>query len=693
MFFCLGAIIFASGQEQQAQKLLSEAIYQEEVNGKLDEAIKTYQLILKQYPDNRKVSAKALLRLGMCYEKLGSEQAANTYRQLIKEYADNKDEVSVARERLAGLEQILNGLKNKPTFRKIEIPTRPDNGVLSPDGKMLALTSDNSVWMVPLQGNVGDNIAGEPVRIAEIPGVSSINNMLAWSADGRYIAVNSWANQEEAVHIIPLKGGNQHKIILPERGSLSFSEHLSLSSDGETLAFSALEPGVIPKNRKLDVLKIFTIPTRGGNPSQLSTGHGTLPYFSPDGNHIGYVNIYEKKVTQENSMPLYESELWMANSSGGSSVKLAVADGALKGPVWSPDGKNIAFVTRKMISIYPISQDRTKVGEPVNVSLPGYSAGLLAGWTPSNEIGVFILSESRSGIYTVPSSGGQAMQVTPVADSWHPRWSPDGKRIILEWHNDSEEIPVQLAYVPASGGKVTNIPWPDVTLMPAVPGSGHNLSPDGRKVVINAAEKPYTSDQLLDLWVIPMEDGHSLRLTNDDSFEMYPCWSPDGNWIAFTVWHKSSDVKGFDAIYKIPARGGEPVQITSAEDTVGRGSIAFTPDGKRIAFFSGKNIRTISVEGGKTEVLLSGVKFDYMSRIVMSADGFKLAYSDGNRRIWIADLSTGQKVMLKTGLPENYYVQDFDWSPDNQKFTFRAYTGTELEFWLVSNFLPQVKNP
>src|SRR5665648_250019 len=101
MICCLVPLVMASGQEQQAQKLLSEAIYQEEVNGKLDEAIKTYQLILKQYPDYRKVSAKALLRLGMCYEKMGSEQASQTYRQLIKEYSENREEVSVAKDRLA----------------------------------------------------------------------------------------------------------------------------------------------------------------------------------------------------------------------------------------------------------------------------------------------------------------------------------------------------------------------------------------------------------------------------------------------------------------------------------------------------------------------------------------------------------------------------------------------------------------
>ncbi len=61
MVCCLIPLIMASGQEQQAQKLLSEAIYQEEVNGDLDGAIKTYQLILDKYPDNRKISAEVLL--------------------------------------------------------------------------------------------------------------------------------------------------------------------------------------------------------------------------------------------------------------------------------------------------------------------------------------------------------------------------------------------------------------------------------------------------------------------------------------------------------------------------------------------------------------------------------------------------------------------------------------------------------
>ncbi|MDX1286348.1 MAG: tetratricopeptide repeat protein, partial [Draconibacterium sp.] len=100
MIFCLGTFILCSGQEKQAQKLLSEAIYMEVVNGKLDEAIKAYQVVLKQFPDEREVAAEALFHLGMCYEKLGTRDAVNTYKQLVSNYPDQKNFGAQARNRL-----------------------------------------------------------------------------------------------------------------------------------------------------------------------------------------------------------------------------------------------------------------------------------------------------------------------------------------------------------------------------------------------------------------------------------------------------------------------------------------------------------------------------------------------------------------------------------------------------------------
>ncbi|MBN2861750.1 MAG: PD40 domain-containing protein [Bacteroidales bacterium] len=695
MICCLLPVILASGQEQQAQKLLSEAVYQEEINGDLDEAIKSYQFILKNYAGNRKVSAKALLHLGLCYEKLGSGQAQQAYRQLIKEYSENREEVSIARDRLAKLEQVLADLNNKPEFRKIEFASNPQNGVLSPDGKKLAFTSENGLWLVPLQGNVGTDIAGEPVCIAEIPGAIDFYNVMAWTTNGRWIALNGGGAGADDVYIVPTTGGEVTKISLPKRGAGYLSSRLSLSPDGQNLLFSSWKPELDGNVPEIKALYVYMVNTKGGKPKQISSGPGTFPVFSPDGNFIAYVTYYEKEKPPENIQGTrFNTDLWITKTSGGTPIRLAEADGRLSGPVWSPDGRFLAATGRtdaggKEIWIYELFPDASGVNEPAIIDLPRYNLGMLAGWTPENELGVFIRSESHEAIYTVPSSGGRAVQVTPDGVVYYPRWSPDGGRIYLRWVKLNEDPPVQIGYVPADGGNITIIPWPGMALMSRVPGGGHNISPDGKTLIVNAAEKPYGSTQFMDLHMIPLDGSQPVRLTHDESNEIYPCWSPDGKWIAFVEWKETSNDNGFNVIYRIPAEGGEPIAISSSADNIGGGAIAFSPDGRSIAFFSEGKIKTIPVAGGETSDLVNDVQSTRHSNLVWSPDGSKIAYNaDG--RIWITTLATGEKTALKTGLPESFWASEFDWSPDGEKITFMIDSGDEPEFHLISNFLPLV---
>jgi len=692
-FFLSSPVIFP---QQTADQLYEKALYLEEAKGDMQQAIDLYQDIIKQYSGNRQIVAKALLHAGFCYEKLGSKDAQQLYRRLINDYSENKNEVSVARARLTSLERTLADLKQKPNFRKIEIACEPQNGVMSHDGKKLAFTSDNGVWLVPLQSNLGNNIAGEPVKIASVPEASNFFNVLAWSADGQWIAVNGGGDGADDVYIVPAAGGETRKVQLPLRGGGQFTYRLSLSPDDQNLAFSALKLGVSAQDADMLERYVYVIPTSGGEPRQISTGPGTFPSYSPNGEYIAYVTYHEKEKPPENVMGTrYDSYLWVVNSSGGSSIKLAIADGLLAGPVWSPDGRFIAAQGRvdvggQEIWIYQLSPDASSVGEPTKIMLPGYSMGMLAGWTPENELGVFIRSQYRSAVYTVPSSGGRAVQVTPDGVVYYPRWSPDGKRIFLRWVKEDEDPPVQVVFVPAVGGNVTKIPWPESALMSVVPGGGHNISPDGRKLVVSAIEKPYNSEKFMDLRVIPLDNGLPVRLTNDESREKYPCWSPDGRWIAFVEWQKPSADKGFDAIYRIPAEGGNPVLITSVNDSVDVGAITFTPDGNRIAFFSQSMIKAISVNGGKAEVLVTNVQPSRDSQLAWSPDGSKIAYN-AEGKIWITTLATEEKTYLKTGLPENFYASEFDWSPDGKKITFMTTSGDEPEFWLISNFLPLEK--
>lgn len=278
------------------------------------------------------------------------------------------------------------------------------------------------------------------------------------------------------------------------------------------------------------------------------------------------------------------------------------------------------------------------------------------------------------------------MQVTPEGIVYYPRWSPDGTRIYLRFVKLNEDPPVKIGYVPADGGNITTVPWPGTALMSRVPGGGHNISPDGQKLIVNAAEKPYGSKQFMDLFMIPLDGNQTARLTHDESHEIYPCWSPDGKWIAFVEWQETSNDNGFNVIYMIPVKGGEPVAVSSSADNIGDGAIAFSPDGRSIAFFSEGKIRTIPVEGGETSDLVNDVQSTRHSNLVWSPDGSKIAYNaDG--RIWITTLATGEKTALKTGLPESFWASEFDWSPDGEKITFMVDSGDEPEFFLISDFM------
>ncbi len=100
-------LLFTAGTsfaQKTSEQLFEKALYAEEMKGDLGEAVKIYQQVLKENPGNRQESARALLHIGMCYEKLGSGQASQAYQDVIGKYSDQAKEVSMAKERITRLE-------------------------------------------------------------------------------------------------------------------------------------------------------------------------------------------------------------------------------------------------------------------------------------------------------------------------------------------------------------------------------------------------------------------------------------------------------------------------------------------------------------------------------------------------------------------------------------------------------------
>src|SRR5215469_10677025 len=137
-----------------------------------------------------------------------------------------------------------------------------------------------------------------------------------------------------------------------------------------------------------------------------------------------------------------------------------------------------------------------------------------------------------------------------------------------------------------------------------------------------------------DLWIAAREGGAARRLTSHVGDELYPKFSPDGKWIAFT-----GDYDGNPDVYVIPTEGGEPKRLTfhPSNDIV----LGWTPDGKNILFRSDRysappgrftRLFLVSPQGGMPKQL-AVPRGDLTS---FSPDGTKIAYIETSQefRTW-----------------------------------------------------------
>ncbi|MBI4429016.1 MAG: tetratricopeptide repeat protein [Ignavibacteriales bacterium] len=87
--------------QETADRLYQSALYKEEVEGNLTEAIKLYKQVIEKSPKNAPTAAKALFQLGFCHERLeDANEAIASYQKILDHHADQKDIASRAKERL-----------------------------------------------------------------------------------------------------------------------------------------------------------------------------------------------------------------------------------------------------------------------------------------------------------------------------------------------------------------------------------------------------------------------------------------------------------------------------------------------------------------------------------------------------------------------------------------------------------------
>ena len=699
IFLTIGSINPSTAQTPE--QLYQKGLTKEEGEGVLQDAINFYNQIADNPKADKSLQAKALLHIGMCYEKLGMQEAIKAYQRLVANFPAQKNEVAYARERLTKLVTITEEVAEiplTPKFTKIKIPTKLSRQLaLSPDGKRLLLVSDEKLWIMPLSGSLGSEVPGKP-ELLNTDGIKVEWAGLTWSGNGKSIAFhehNSPSLQDKpdegkknkSIYIIPAEGGKPKKIVDNYSIGLANNYIISLSPEGKKLAFSTIE---IEGEKQ----HIYTISTDGGTPNLLVDTLAREPVFSPDGKMIAYV--------EDKKLGAFGGGLWIIPASGGTPTFVAQAVNA-GSSVWSPDASKIAFLDyneSKKIFIIPVGKDGKPAGEKITINAPEGITEIwqLTGWSPDNKIGVTI-NKVEYSLYTLPEQGGQAALVFR-GDVSQPRWSPDGKQILFMKRTETKgDWPYdKLAIMPADGGKETNI-MSSYDNKIGIIGfqTGMNVSSDGKQIVISA--KNYDEGVIINnwpacqIWTTSIKGENLVQITKppEPYTDFSPCWSPDGKSIAFvrSKLLKDPKVYGETSIYTINPSGGEPKLLTTEPDVIC--SIKWSPDGKYIAYLNNNGLNIIEAQNGISRIVGKVPRWTVHTELAWSPDSKRIAFNDiGGKVIKVMSIESDSVQDIETGLID-INIFHLDWSPDGKRFVFIGYQGGLPEFWFLENFLPLEK--
>jgi dipeptidyl aminopeptidase/acylaminoacyl peptidase len=262
-------------------------------------------------------------------------------------------------------------------------------------------------------------------------------------------------------------------------------------------------------------------------------------------------------------------------------------------PQCSPDGKWIAYTVttidrdadKRRTSIWMVNWEGTHSVQLTN----GPDGDTSPRWSPDGNYLAFLSARpagAKKQIWLLDRLGGEARQITDVKDEISSyAWSPDSSKLVLEMSaSDDDASPAK------SSGASPKIPKPIV-----INRSHFKQDIDG---YLTAASRSH-------LYLFEVKTKKLEPLTTDKNFEdTDPIWSPDSRRIAFVSNHeKDPDQSGTEDIFVIEARpGSTPAKLVSAF-AAGRQHLAWSPDGKFIAFLLGAEAKYDAYKQDKLAVV------------------------------------------------------------------------------------------
>ena len=357
-------------------------------------------------------------------------------------------------------------------------------------------------------------------------------------------------------------------------------------------------------------------------PLTASPGHELQPTFSPDGSQVAYVWNGEN---QENY------DIYVKLIGGGAPLRLTTDPAEEMSPAWSPDGRWIAFLRMR-----------------------GYGA---------------------AKILLIPALGGPERAIGELRVwmedlyyQFHLAWTPDGKWLIVGDEAHGGEPAGLFLLSPDSGARRRLTTGRSLSPAP---------SPDGSRL----AFVRLAGTRISDLYLLELSDsfaphGEPRRLTSLNANVKSPAWCPDGHEITFT----SGGHEYARGLWRINASpGSSPRRETVGEDAV---NLAISRNSRRLVYSPlslDADIWRIRLRG-RTQVDGSPVRIISSTRVddnaAYSPDGKRIAFNSGrsgNGEVWVSGSDGSNPLQLTTA--RGPMVANPQWSPDRQHLAFHSLLG------------------
>jgi Tol biopolymer transport system component len=308
---------------------------------------------------------------------------------------------------------------------------------------------------------------------------------------------------------------------------------------------------------------------------------------------------------------IFRTELYVMNADGSGLRNLTRLAWNVGAPAWSPDGR-LAFERRLdptrfggqcgtacNVDIYAMNADGSGQRNLTrNVASDGNPV-----WSPDGRRIAFVsyrhgpeLSR-KADVYVMNADGtGQRRLTTNPAGDVAPAWSPDGKTIAFQsYHGRHWDVHVMNADGTGNRNLTRNRAQ---DLSPA-------WSPDGQKIAfIRTGNTTERHDRAVELYVMNADGSGQRRLTRIAGQSAPPAWSPDGRKLVFVAQRGQ-----FPQIAVMNADGSGLRTLTRRAQNVAPG---WWPDGRTIAFISTRDgrpaIYVMNADGSGQRRLASGVR-------------------------------------------------------------------------------------